>query len=83
MAGKRLGRPSSAYERTCLGIAITVTAVWAIATLVQIVAPSHPVPVTVSATMGIVATGFFSGAYFWSRRSAQQRASAETKGDTE
>lgn len=58
----------SAYERTFLGIAITVTAVWAVATLFQVVSPSHVVPNTVNYVMGIVATGFFGGALIAGRK---------------
>lgn len=63
-------RSGSAYERTFLGIAVTVTVVWAVATLVQVAFPAHVVPLTVNATMGIVATGFFGGALVAGRRSA-------------
>lgn len=62
-------RGGSAYERTFLGIAVTVTVVWAVATLVQVAFPAHVVPLTVNATMGIVATGFFGGALVAGRRS--------------
>lgn len=58
----------SAYERTFLGIAITVALVWTIATIVQVIFPRHAVPVSVNAIMGIVATSFFGGAVFQSRR---------------
>jgi hypothetical protein len=58
----------SAYERTLLGIALTVTAVWAIATLVQVAYPRHVVPLSVNAIMGTVATSFFSGAFLAGRR---------------
>lgn len=78
---QRKGGVSSAYERTCLGIAITVAAIWAIATIVQIIDPRRPVPVTVSATMGIVTTGFFSGAIYWARRNGT-RAAASTDSST-
>lgn len=56
------GRSGSAYERTFLGIAITVTVVWAVATLVQVAFPGHVVPLGVNAAMGAVATAFFGGA---------------------
>jgi hypothetical protein len=59
---------SSAYEKTFLGIAITVAAVWAIATLVQVAFPSHVVPLSVNAIMGTVATSFFGGAFVAGRR---------------
>lgn len=58
----------SAYERTFLGIAITVTFVWAVATLVQVIFPAHVVPTSINLVMGTVATGFFGGALVSSRR---------------
>lgn len=70
----RLGRrrsTSSAYERTFLGIAITVVVVWTIATLVQVAFPNHVVPVSVNVVMGTVATAFFGGALLSSRRAAE------------
>lgn len=63
------GRPQSdATEKVLLGIACVVTVVWAIATMVQVVAPSHPVPGYANLVMMSVATFFFGGAIFQGRK---------------
>lgn len=49
------------YERTFLAIAATVTILWAIATLVQIVTPTRPVPPALKYVMMSVAGCFFGG----------------------
>lgn len=58
----------SAYERVFLGIAITVTVVWAIATLVQVVSPTHQVPTYANLVMMTVAGSFFGGAVIAGRK---------------
>lgn len=55
------------YERVFLGIAVTVTIVWAIATAVQIITPSRPVPEYANLVMMTVAGSFFGGAVITSR----------------
>lgn len=69
------GETSSAYERTFLGIAVTVAAVWAIATLVQVAFPSHVVPLSVNAIMGTVSASFFGGAALAGRRRRESEKS--------
>lgn len=61
-------RPSETYERVYLGIAITVTIVWTVATLVNVVVPGHPVPPYANIMMGIVASCFFGGAVIQNQR---------------
>jgi MFS-type transporter involved in bile tolerance (Atg22 family) len=58
----------SAYERVFLGIAITVTIVWSVATLVQIAFPTRVVPEYANFIMMTVAGGFFGGAVLSSKR---------------
>lgn len=41
------------------GIAVLIASVWAIATLVAVVFPSHPVPPSVNAVMGAAVTAAF------------------------
>lgn len=61
-------REQSAYERVFLGIATTVTIVWSIANLVQVVSPVRQAPTSVNVIMGIVATSFFGAAVYAGRR---------------
>lgn len=42
------------------GIAVVITFVWVIATLVAVVFPSHPVSTAVNATMGSAVTAAFA-----------------------
>jgi hypothetical protein len=49
------------YERVLLFIACTVTALWALTVVVQIIFPNHPIPAAVNNIMMIVATSFFAG----------------------
>lgn len=50
---------SGAQEKVYLGIAVTVTAVWVIATLVQVAFPERVVPTYVNIIMVTVAAAFF------------------------
>lgn len=52
----------AARERVLRGIAITVTAVWVIATVVQVIDPSRQVPSTVNVIMGMVVSALFGAA---------------------
>ena len=46
-------------ERLLRGIAVTVLAVWVLATLVQLVDPTRQVPGTVNAITGLVVSALF------------------------
>jgi hypothetical protein len=59
---------SAAHERVFLGIAITVTVVWAVATLVQVIDPKHQVPTYANLVMMTVAGSFFGGAVWAGRK---------------
>jgi hypothetical protein len=61
-------RQSRGYERTLLGIAVTITAVWALATIVQVFIPSRVVPSYANLLMMTVAGAFFGGAMLASKR---------------
>lgn len=61
-------REVTAYEKVFLGIAITVTIVWAIATVVQVVDPSRDVPEYANLVMMTVAGSFFGGAVVTARK---------------
>ena len=50
-----------AYDKVFLGIAITITAIWAIGTIIQIAYPRHAVPQTANYVMIAVAGAFFGG----------------------
>ena len=52
-------RKDPSREKVLRGIAVTVTAVWVLATLVQVADPSRQVPTTVNAIMGLVVTALF------------------------
>lgn len=67
------------YERVFLGIAISVTALWVIATVVQLIAPSRTVPEYVNVVMMTVAGSFFGGAVLTSR--AKNRATDPNRDD--
>lgn len=49
-------------ERVLRGIAVTVTAVWVVGTLVQMADPSRQVPNTVNVIMGMVVSALFGAA---------------------
>ena len=49
-------------ERVLRGIAVTVTAVWVIATVVQVIDPTRQVPNTVNVIMGMVVSALFGAA---------------------
>lgn len=49
-------------EKVLRGIAVTVTAVWVVATLVQVVDPGRQVPSTVNVIMGMVVSALFGAA---------------------
>lgn len=49
-------------EKVLRGIAVTVTAVWVVATLVQVIDPSRQVPNTVNVVMGMVVSALFGAA---------------------
>ena len=52
----------TARDRVLRGIAVTVTAVWVIATVVQVVDPTRQVPSTVNVIMGMVVSALFGAA---------------------
>jgi hypothetical protein len=62
-------RKSAAREKVLLGIGCAVTAVWAVAVLVQVIFPSHVVPYEVHGIMLVIASGFFGSAAVAGRRS--------------
>lgn len=66
------------YERVFLGIAIIVTLIWAVATVVQIAYPNRVVPEYANLVMMTVAGSFFGGAVLTSR--ANRRA-GDSNGD--
>jgi uncharacterized membrane-anchored protein len=49
-------------ERVLRGIAVTVTAVWVVATVVQVIDPSRQVPSTVNVVMGMIVSALFGAA---------------------
>ena len=49
-------------ERVLRGIAVTVTAVWVAATVVQVIDPTRQVPNTVNVIMGMVVSALFGAA---------------------
>jgi len=51
-----------ARDRVLRGIAVTVTAVWVVATMVQVVDPTRQVPNTVNVVMGMVVSALFGAA---------------------
>lgn len=56
------------YETVLLALGCLVIIVWAIAVLVQVVNPAHPVPNAVNIVTPIVATGLFGTAYLTGRK---------------
>jgi len=58
----------TARDRVLRGIAITVTAVWVVATVVQVIDPARQVPPTVNVIMGMVVSALFGAAAVSSRR---------------
>lgn len=61
MAPKTPGRE---HELVLLGLAVLIALVWAIATMVQVIFPSHAVPTEVHFVMMSVAAFFFGGSVF-------------------
>lgn len=57
-----------ARDRVLRGIAVTVTAVWVVATLVQVIDPTRQVPNTVNVVMGMVVSALFGAAAVRSSR---------------
>lgn len=55
-------------ERILRGIAVTVTTVWVVATVVQVVDPTRQVPATVNVIMGMVVSALFGAAAISSGR---------------
>lgn len=55
-------------EKVLRGIAVTVTAVWVITTLAQVVDPHRQVPETVNYIFGIVVSSLFGAAAIRSRK---------------
>lgn len=55
-------------ERILRGIAVTVTAVWVISTVVQVIDPTRQVPATVNVVMGMVVSALFGAAAVSSAR---------------
>lgn len=49
-------------DKVLLGIAVTVTGVWVLATLVQVIDPARQVPNTVNVIMGMVVSALFGAA---------------------
>jgi len=62
-----------------LGIAVTVTLVWAVATVVQIVSPDHVVPEYANLVMMTVAGSFFGGAVISAR--AKKKSNGDGQDD--
>jgi hypothetical protein len=62
---------SSAHEKVYLGIAVVVTAVWTLATVVQVVDPVRVVPTYANVIMGIVATAFFGASVIAGRKNGK------------
>ncbi|HSE43747.1 MAG TPA: hypothetical protein VLA89_00305 [Gemmatimonadales bacterium] len=58
--------PGREHELVLLGLAVLIALVWATATLVQVVFPSHAVPTEVHFVMMSVAAFFFGGSVFTS-----------------
>ena len=52
----------TARDRVLRGIAVTVTAVWVVATVVQVIDPTRQVPSTVNVIMGMVVSALFGAA---------------------
>jgi hypothetical protein len=63
-------------ERILLAIGCGVMLVWGIAVLVQVAAPSHPVPDSVSIVTPIVATGLFGSAWLTNRTNRKNGTSS-------
>lgn len=61
MGGREQGRD---HELVLLGLAVLIAVVWATATLVQVIWPSHAVPTEVHFVMMSVAAFFFGGSVF-------------------
>ena len=61
-------RDTNAREALLLGIACVVTVVWAVATITQVIAPTHIVPEYANLAMMLVAGSFFSGSVLARRR---------------
>ena len=57
-----------ARDRVLRGIAVTVTGVWVVATLVQVIDPTRQVPNTVNVVMGMVVSALFGAAAVRSSR---------------
>lgn len=55
-------------ERVLRGIAVTVTAVWVITTLAQLIDPTRQVPETVNYIFGIVVSSLFGAAAIRGRK---------------
>lgn len=63
--------PSDLREGVLLALGCFITVVWATATLVQVVFPTHLVPTEVHLVMLTVAGSFFGGAALESRKKAK------------
>ena len=61
-------RSFQAREALMLGIACVVTIVWAVATIAQVIAPSHVVPEYANLAMMLVAGSFFTGSIITRKR---------------
>lgn len=55
------------YEKVFLGIAVTITTIWATATIVQLIVPTRTVPETTNYVMIAVAGAFFGGSLLTKR----------------
>lgn len=49
-------------DKVLRGIAVTVTAVWVVSTIVQVADPSRQVPGTVNVIMGMIVSALFGAA---------------------
>lgn len=55
-------RKDGSREKVLRGIAVTVTGVWVLSTLVQVIDPNRQVPSTVNVVMGMVVSALFGAA---------------------
>lgn len=60
--------PGDPREAVLLGVACLVVVIWSIATLWQVIDPSHQTPAGLDVVMPIVATGLFGSAWLTGRK---------------
>jgi hypothetical protein len=68
-------------EKVLRGIAVTVTAVWVVATVVQVIDPTRQVPSTVNVIMGMVVSALFGAAAISGTRRNGGRGNGDEDGD--